>query len=249
MSVWTHTQGLIALRSDVYAPGSKTLAKPNQQLKVTLSRFARMWGKKDGDYRFDCNLYSLPRVKNIIKKAFATLPYGEQGFRYMIHQDDTCGCSSTGANEYERGIAKEQIKKILKNDPKYNYDELAENLWVTTNDIILVGFMNSLRHCYATGLEEAFIKMFLELCEKHHIVPQAGSIKWGDDEISSQTFKLWSYNWGFVIDEFNDGKLVHRKDYHMPYIKGTEEIDYQSFFKNWKLELTEEDFPEEKEDK
>ena len=252
MSQWTHIRGSIRLDSALHEfkgkkntqYGSKDayLPFPEEQVKVLMpeSYIVQEEGKEDSSgLRFRCDMYSLPRARKYIEKAFDLLPQGESGWSYAIHQDSRNYYSSSSSFDYpcdEKAFEKAIEKMYASENPWDNrtFKELkrfehVELVWVKAVSEIIIGISEDIRDCNGYELLEGLENFFTYLLE-HSISISDGYLEW-NDEWNDNCIYAWRvdnyikededyrHRYSFYKLDKKTNKIIWSKSYYVPYLK------------------------------
>ena len=137
-------------------------------------------------------IYSLPRAKPILEKAFDLFPQGELGFRYSLDQNKTDSSSSSGGfinpclyEYYHKAIDKMYSQFSVKWGDPWNFDELNKYIGVEEDcsysnvSEIVCGINSSLRDATAEEVYHSLLE-FLKYLEENDIDVRHGYIEWYD---------------------------------------------------------------------
>ena len=261
MSQWTHIRGCFELRGNPWRykkNNSAYLPYPEEQFKILSPRivFRHNKDKVESCLDFKVYIYSLPAVREIIKKAFDLLPQGECGWSYAMNQTSCQGWSASSNFTFPicQKYFKDAINKMYSFDNPWDscsYEVLkkyqnAQPSWIQEITDITVGIREDLRYCDGEELQQALEKFFLYL-KDNKIEVNDGYLEW-IDEYRPDVIYAWRCSKMYsddVIYEFlkldrTTNKIIHAKRY-LYKLDEFNCIDWDAY-KNGEFEIVEEDF-------
>ena len=243
MSQWVYVRGGFELEASPWevkgSPKNKNsgfLPYPKEQFKVlppTLS-YAKPSKDKSGNLvmnkqlEFRVYIYSLPRVKKLIHKAFDILPQGECGWSYSMNQT-SCQSYSASSN-FTFPICQKYFKEAIDrmydfDNPwvKMRYDTLKkyhglQNGFIEEVTGITIGIAESIRWCSGEEMLEAMEKFFIFL-EENGIHISDGYLEWEDAwevnyKYAWRCSKLSNdYKYQFLKLDNKTNKILYSKNY------------------------------------
>ena len=268
MSQWTHIRGGFELISTPYELKGKKNTKygskdvylpfPEEQMKV-LAPLPSYYYKEGAKPQLDFKAYifSLPRARKYIEKAFKLLPQGESGWAYSIGQNISqySSSSSTFHHLCDEKAFKNAITKMYQCDDEWesrDYKDLSKNIdidlsWVDHVNGITIGVREDIRDCSGEEMLEGLEKFFKYLYE-NDIYVEDGYLEWEDEYLTWNennhyyyTFRKsrisddYDVRFEFSKVDYDTNKILWKKTYKLPTITEVDEngeerkkFDYQT---------------------
>ena len=179
MSNWVHIRGIVEL-----------ISNPHEFKGINPDRH---WGSKDAylpspdeQIKFidkEVYLFSLPRAKKYIDKAFELLPQGEVGYSYAISQTENNTYISGNMFDYP---CDEEIFKQKYPEQKYS----------SINDVssFILGIREDIRYASGEEMLEGLEKFFKYLID-NNIAIEDGYLEWEDEYIKYKEKNPYFYCW------------------------------------------------------
>ena len=168
---------------------------PEEQFKLDMPKLGNYYDRKTKEegktLDFNARVYSLPRVKPIIEKAFELMPQGESGLRYSIDQNITDSSSSSSGfilpclfKYYKDALT----KMYHSEDPwhSYTYEDLRKYMNINEDcsygeiTKVLIGIRDDIRYASAVEVQLGLEKLFKYLTD-HGIGIEDGCLEWEDE--------------------------------------------------------------------
>lgn len=187
--------------------------------------------------KFDCVVYSLPRIKKYIDNAIKFLPSGENN-KYDYTLTQTRQMSRASSSDFSYPCEEKQFKKVIsqmysiKFDPEETLQDIENKYkispgWTEYVENVIVGISQDVRYCKATEMLEALEKMCVYLL-KHDMYFKRGCLEWSDESTEGKYRYLWrapnfdmKLKFGFYKLDAKTNKILWAKEYlDMPLKKG-----------------------------
>ena len=191
-------------------------------------------------------IYSLPRAKPILEKAFRLFPQGELGFRYTLEQREVDANSSVGGfihpclyKYYHDAITKAYSNFSSPYGEKWTYEELVRYIGVEEDcqyecaSNIICGVFASLRDATAEMVYESLIS-FLKFLEEREI-DVYGYLEWYDSHSAWAGYRYayrsgsWTGEYTIMKLDFKTNKIIWKLEHKHPKKSDRDMIDFDTF--------------------
>lgn len=237
MSRWTHIRGGMELtsrphefkgqKSTAYGSKDAYLPFPEEQLKIRAPRPGLTFAsetdeEQEATLTFKVRIYSLPRARKYIERAFQLLPQGEVGIKYSINQDSDYCWSSSSCFDYpcDEKAFKKAVEKMYRDDSwSLSFKDLDRYYHIETDMIdrvegINIGIRTDVRYCSGEEMLEGLEKFFNYLRE-NDIDVEDGYLEWEDEYNVYDEERHYYYCWrcSRITDETEVLYNFHKIDY------------------------------------